>query len=477
MIYTAMTIGPIYKTLKNAKKTREIWGGSYFFSFFMKEIIKNLDIDYKKIVTPYVDKDVFKEKNGVGLFHDRLIIEGDFESILKEVVKKVIEKIEKESNKKITKKFLENYLQIHILKKDVKNPLLELNPYLDVAELFFKTQKSSKNELLDFIKNYLRGSFLEKDAFEGKNRFESLPEIALSGLVDKELIRKKLKEYNDEEEKIFQDKEIKQYIPDNTNYYKYIAIVQADGDNMGKVIEKIGEDKKKLNEFSKMLFNFCKNATKKTDNFGARMIYAGGDDLLFFAPVLGKNKKSIFELCNDLSKDFDSEIEKLGLKDVNPTISFGVSISYYKFPLYEARENAVDLLFNKAKKGRKNAIAFKIIKHSGQTFDGVIYKDDEVLDEFLKIISFNEKFDANFLHSIYSKLSMYKPVFKEIMNNENRLQNFFKNNFNENYSYYKSFFNNLIKLIEFINSSKIEDKFGFLYSTLRIKKFLLGDKQ
>ena len=475
MIYTAMTIGPIYKTLRNAKKTREIWGGSYFFSFFMKEVIKNLDIDYKKIITPYVNENVFKEKNGVGLFHDRLIIEGDFEEKLEKIIEKVMGNIEDKSNRKITKNFLKNYLQIHILKKEAKNPLKEINPYLDVAELFFKTQKSSKNELLDFIKNRLKGSFLEKDAFEGKNRFESLPEIALSGLLDKEVIKRKLKEYN-EEETIFQDKEIKQYLPKNTNYYKYIAIIQADGDNMGKVIEKIGEDKEKLRKFSKVLFDFCKSATQKVNDFGARMIYAGGDDLLFFAPVLGKNKKTIFEICNILSEDFNEKIEKLNLEN-KPTLSFGVGITYYKFPLYEARENAVDLLFNKAKSGDKNAIAFKIIKHSGQTFEGIVYKDDEVFSEFLRIISFNEKFDNNFLHSIHSKLSLYRPVFKKIMDSEERLANFFKNNFNENYSSYKDFFNTLIKFITLINSSKIEDKFGFLYSTLRIKKFLLGDKQ
>ena len=471
MIYTAMTIGPIYKTLKNAKKTREIWGGSYFFSFFMKEVIKNLEVDYEKIVTPYVDKTIFEEKNGVGLFHDRLIIKGDVEEKLKKTVEDVIEEIEEKSKNYITKKFLDNYLQIHILKKDAKNPLKELNPYLDVAELFFKTQKSEKNELLDFIKNRLNGSFLEKDAFEGKNRFESLPEIALSCIVDKEIVRNKLKA---EENELFKDKELN--LPKDVNYYKYISIVQADGDNMSKVIEEIGEDEEKLKQFSKALFEFCLEATEKVSEFGGRMIYAGGDDLLFFAPILNREKENIFSLCDHLSKIFEKKVNEVGLKNI-PTLSFGIGITYYKFPLYEARENAVDLLFNKAKSGDKNAIAFKIIKHSGQTFEGIVYKDDKIFKKFLKITSFDEKFDENFLHSIYSKILMYKPVLEKIMSDKNRLKSFFENNFNENYKQYKFFFEELVEFINLVNNSKIENKFEFLYSTLRIKKFFLGDKQ
>ena len=478
MIYTALTIGPIYKTLRNAKKTREVWGGSYFFSFFMKEVIKKLlekGIKKDDIVTPYVEERIFKEKNGVGLFHDRLIVKGDIEKKLKEAINEVIKEIEEKSKKKITKKFLENYLQIHIVKKEAFNPLLEINPYLDVAELFFKTQKTPKNELLEFIRNNLRNSFLEKDAFD-KNRFESLPEIALSCVIkDKDFIRKKLREYDDKEEEVFNDDDIKKRLPENANYYKYIALVQADGDNMGRVIEDIGSDEKKLKEFSKTLFKFCKEATDKVKKFGGRMIYAGGDDLFFFAPVLDIKKNTIFQLCEDLSSDFNERIKKLNLKN-KPTLSFGVGITYYKFPLYEARENAVNLLFNKAKK-KKNAIAFEIIKHSGQSFEGIVYKDDKVFDKFLEIISFNEKFDSNFLHSIYSKLLLYKVVFEKIMGDEKRLKNFFKNNFNENYKEYENFFNELIEFILLINNSKIDDKFNFLYSSLRVKKFLLGDKQ
>ncbi|MFW2427635.1 type III-B CRISPR-associated protein Cas10/Cmr2, partial [Aliarcobacter butzleri] len=52
MKYIALTIGPIYKTLKNSKKTRELWGGSYIFSYIMKQII--LKFEDRDFVTPYI---------------------------------------------------------------------------------------------------------------------------------------------------------------------------------------------------------------------------------------------------------------------------------------------------------------------------------------------------------------------------------------------------------------------------------------
>ena len=40
--YLAITIGPIYKTIQQARSTREIWAASFVFSLMMKEILKQL---------------------------------------------------------------------------------------------------------------------------------------------------------------------------------------------------------------------------------------------------------------------------------------------------------------------------------------------------------------------------------------------------------------------------------------------------
>ena len=56
------------------------------------------------------------------------------------------------------------------------------------------------------------------------------------------------------------------------------------------------------------------------------------------------------------------------------------------------------------------------------------------------------------------------------MDNKERVENFFRNYFNKNYKNYKEFFNVLIDYIV-----EIKD-INSLYSALRFKKFLLGDK-
>jgi len=92
--YIALTIGPIYKTLSNAKKTQELWASSYLFSYLMKEIIRKLTsgsgaIPYNRFVVPYVDQKIMDASTHVGLFHDRFIYESQNEKDLKELTAKI----------------------------------------------------------------------------------------------------------------------------------------------------------------------------------------------------------------------------------------------------------------------------------------------------------------------------------------------------------------------------------------------------
>jgi len=494
MKYIALTIGPIYKTLKSAKSTREIWGASYFFSYVMKSIIQKLlkaGIEEKDFITPYIDKTKIEEKNGVGLFHDRIIFKTD--TLDKEKTQKIVdvvlkdieestqfETINKKEDLYIKYEFLKNYLQLHILEfeKEFKKPLLDISPYLNSVELFYQTQLYHKNVILDYVSQKqsfkdFQKSFLYQDAFESSiEKFISLPKIALNS-VDFE-IEEAFKDEQKLMQSLIEDDKYKDKIKP---YNKYIAIVQADGDNMGAILEKIGEDEKKLRDFSKNLFEFCIDATKKVKDFGGQMIYAGGDDLLFFAPIVSKNKETIFSLCNILSIIFNDKIKET-IKDLKlektPSLSFGVSITYYKFPLYEARENAASLLFDVAKQEPKNQIAYKVIKHSGQTFEGVISKT-KLFDEFLKLIAFDAT-DENFLHSIYTKIDIYKKVLETINKDETKIKNFFNNYFNE-YLHQVKYKNFIDELQEFIYKASIS---GYtikdIHSILRLKKFLLGDK-
>jgi CRISPR-associated protein Cmr2 len=432
MKYVALTIGPIYKTLANAKKPKELWSGSYLFSYIMKKLIENFKD--REFVTPFIkDNDIFKESE-VGLFHDRFIFksqDGDLEK-LQDTIKNEIEDLAKQLN--LDKEIVSKYLQIHYKEfelADGANPILEISPYLDSMELMYEVSQES-DEFLKAVKS--KENFLLKN----KNIIDDL---------------KKLSSNN------------------------YFCVIHADGDNMSKVIE----DKDKIEEVSKGLFEYCKKSNKLIKEFGGQTIFAGGDDLLFFAPVF-KGKKTVFELCDEIAKDFENRYNK------KATLSFGISINFIKFPLYEALENSRTELFLKAKSRDKNAIAFNVTKHSGQSFEAIIPKADEnVYNAFLSFVSSldasqkDETSTNNFLHSIHHKIDTYKVVLKTISNDKTKLTNFFDNYFNEDeHRKYKEFFATLVDFIYAVHTSTMvqqDDKLNLVYATLRFVKFVKGDKK
>ncbi|MBU1994372.1 hypothetical protein KKC15_06650 [bacterium] len=461
MKYIALTIGPIYKTLKNAKKTRVLWGSSYIFSYIMKQII--LKFQEREFVTPYIENSsIFESTNEVGLFHDRFIFtsqEGD-----KTKLEKVIDEVFKNlsNNTPLSFEFLKSYFQINFVEVELDkndNAIEKLSPYLESIELFYNIGHYQENELSKMLQG--NNSFLQKEAFGEKKSFPSLPEIALHDIMSDEL-RSEINSQKDE-------MDIYENIKNLKPYHKYIAIVHADGDSISEVIK----DTKNLKETSKKLFEYCTKSHKLIEKFGGQTIFAGGDDLLFFAPVVSDGR-TIFELLEEISQDFDSKFNSVA------TLSFGLSITYYKFPLYEALSKSRILLEDVAKdkktpkdKKVKNNIAYEVVKHSGQTFSGVVHKGRQAAyTKFLDFVSIKKSLDDNFLHSLHHKIDLHKVTMEVIKDDEKKLQNFFDNNFNEfGHEEYAEFFKKLIAYI------KEEQNIGNIYATLRFIKFIKGDKQ
>ncbi|OHD99247.1 MAG: hypothetical protein A2W82_09970 [Sulfurimonas sp. RIFCSPLOWO2_12_36_12] len=439
MQYIGLTIGPIYKTLKNAKKPKELWSSSYIFSYIMRNIIEKFKT--RTFITPYIkDDSIFDKKSEVGLFHDRFIFQAQTDDLVE--LEKVIDDVISDLSQKlqIDKEQIKGYLQLNYGEYEVEkdeNPILKISPYLDTKELFFQVSQDSGNAFLKAIKN--------KDNFflDGKNIVDDLKKLS---------------------------------------HHKYFAVVHADGDNMSKAIEK----RESIENVSENLFLYCQKSNALIKEFGGQTIFAGGDDLLFFAPVLSKSKdKTIFNLCDEIGSDFKDRF-----KDV-ATLSFGVSVNYIKFPLYEALENS-RILLGKAKEEnkkenevkRKNNIAFNITKHSGQSFETVIHKGNkDLFDSFLSFTSNikSEKDVDNFLHSIHHKIDTHKAVINKIAKDKNKLKNFFDNYFNESgHDEYKPFFKVLIDFIHTVYKDefiKEEEKVTLIFSTLKFVKFIKGDKK
>ncbi|MBF0376403.1 MAG: type III-B CRISPR-associated protein Cas10/Cmr2 [Desulfamplus sp.] len=517
--YIGLTIGPLYRTLTSVKQTRELWGASYIFSYIMKKMVEKLK-NGKKFVIPYTgDDQIFQAGKEVGLFHDRFIFEAgtdDFDKVIKvknEVLNEIAKKINKEDNDNVFN-FLDKYFQIYFcemeIEGDYKAANNEINQYLDSLELqskFIKKEgqknKQGQNPLFELF-DRVNSSFLVEDAFGEKKRhsFLSIPEIAaLKQKYDKnkdkcelnwEGITPSPKKKDSENEKNNSKSEYdvddsniyEQLIKNNPNtfkqYHKYIAIVQADGDNLTSTINELNSNAD-FGKLSKALLDFSLEAHKAVSDYGGLTIFAGGDDILFFAPVIS-GEQSVFDLVDNLGKIFKDKFEKF---ENPPTLSAGISITYYKYPMGEALENAADLLFNKAKNFEgKNAVAFEVEKHSGQNFSGVFNKSSGEYKTFQKLIKCNSK--EEMLTSLIHKLNLHKAVVELIGKDETSLKNYFTNFFNESEH---DKFKELIDLTaEFVNKihlsvrktekpeEEIMEKTKLIDSVLRLKKFMGGER-
>lgn len=494
--YTAITIGPIIETLNAARKTRELWGGSYLFSYIIKQIVLKLEKD--KIILPaYENEADFKNNYGAGLFPDRIFIEGEVDviGVYNIVIEEIAEKIATHLNLKQEEKasctdYLKKYIRFIQVQFQCDGNIIETGTYLlDAKELETKIIAEDEfidgenNPLFEFLFN-VNGSFLITDGFEpNRKRFPSLVEIAMKDFENSnstlysELINKINNSIDNEddnsvEEFIEENKEIKQH-------HKYIAIVQADGDNVGKIIQRIGNNPKTIRDFSKKLMTFSKDATKIVWDYGGSPVYMGGDDMLFFAPLIC-NGKNILNLIDELNKKFNKsfkiEIDRVSKEDEKPSVSFGIALSYYKFPLYEAKNMAFEALFHEIKPSTdKNAVKIKFRKHSGQMHEWLIKKQNStVWEKIIEFVNFGKE-DDTFLNSFTHKLRFQdKIIFSKIANSSEKLKFFFKNNYNENYDKHKTYYEKIADLIFKINQNKKDNQsaIDLLYSTLKFTHFL-----
>lgn len=384
--YTAITIGPIYKTLGYTRKTRELWGTSYLISYIMRRLYKSIE-DKSKCCLPYHPNILTKYKGtGAGLFPDRLIYEGDIKQKVESASVEIIKEIA--SNSGMDLDYLKNYLRISTItftlpatvdsknKNDINNNIVLIaNKLLDNIELKEKHYTGDIDNV-DWRKSIdkINGKLFYKEAFnkEDKDRFifPSIIEIATQDFAKantseyQALANEFLRNFNSEDEENDGQKKFiealrndsKKGEPDKFKpvkwrpYHKYIAVVQADGDNVGKTIGKIGNDPNMIREFSTALFDFALKACKVIEQYGGKAVYVGGDDLFFFAPVAVNNinqenpsLKTVFALINNLDTLFEDEVIKNTalahlyenggvLENDKPTLSYGLSITYSKYP-------------------------------------------------------------------------------------------------------------------------------------------------
>lgn len=395
MKYAAINIGPIIDTISMARKPRELWAASYLFSFLMECIIEEIKKKGKTIVSPAsLDSN---KKIGVGLYPDRIYLKDIKDEELKDVVDKAFGTFSAKTE--IGRDYI-NVMYVSIESEDGEGVIKTLNQLLDCTELYNRpVSDKSRGDVLDLIqKKY--GSTLFMHAFGyPKFKIRALEKIATYQLLklkdQAEIEKKPCDEAREKENKdkavdleTTEDEFYKQikaeFKNDYHSYHKYICVVQADGDNMGSIISALKNEE--VMTLSAALLGYGEKACGMIKEFGGLPIYAGGDDLLFLAPVVS-DQGNIFGLLSKIDACYKETVDKAmdeskikrpekDGKKLHTTLSYGLSVSYYKYPLYEALKSARESLFDTAKNVRgKNAIAWCLRKHSGTGFSGSFCKN------------------------------------------------------------------------------------------------------
>ncbi|MBP7569102.1 MAG: type III-B CRISPR-associated protein Cas10/Cmr2 [Acidobacteria bacterium] len=145
--------------------------------------------------------------------------------------------------------------------------------------------------------------------------------------------------------------------------YPYVACLVADGDHMGRAIDRLGSARGHRT-FSQALARFASDArTVVEQNHRGSLVYAGGDDVLAFLP-LPEALSCAEDLCKNFAKAMASACESIPAGQ-RPTLSVGLGVGH-------VMESMGDLLAlgrqaeREAKRDR-NALAVLVDKRSGGT--------------------------------------------------------------------------------------------------------------
>jgi len=435
--FFGITIGPIYGTMSLARDTGGLWAASYLFSYISECLVAALgQLPGVHVFSPAPG--VNRSNKRAGAFSDRIYFtyaeDREIDSFLEELEKvkgEVIIQIAEDvlpsidpdeysgqGLKERARHFLNRYLQVYYVGIDSSSlngepPLKKLNMLLDAAEL--RPPYLSKHESPYLTARFLNNETVKKSHMFGrafgvdKFVFPSLTDIARTeirkeGKSVREVVVEKLSASQDFQAKTKKD------IPKFANYY---ALVRVDGDFIGRYISSLDEIDEITNT-SRRLLEYAGSASEMIEKYGGFPVYAGGDDLMFFAPLIGWGETGdpvpIIRLLRALDELFKKYVgERFSL-------SFGLAVTYHKYPLYEALDMSQEQL-NKAKGYKtKNAVGICLQTHSGQGAELVLsLKDESILGKIETLWNPLAQERVESLQSIERKLRERSPLLLEVL--------------------------------------------------------------
>lgn len=472
--FIGITVGPVIDTLMLTATPAGMWAASYTFSLVTKKICEKLcsgeygfSMKDSDILSPYFiydpkgneekAKEYVARVDGLGLYHDRIICRKppgfsmeELNKLFGDVKDDIAYLYTKDANpsapeEENVRKYFKDYLRIFALEfpcSEEKSPIMASAEFLDAIELQTTfVQKQRENYILSVFDNRettankiesknirIRDGKLVKplkkwQLFNKKNgSIRTLEDLARADVQDKNMMKK----------------------------HKYFAIVVADADHMTDILKHIGAGN--LRAFSETCMEFAVAASQLVEGHGGMTIYAGGDDLLFIAPVENDDGNTIFHLVKDIDKQFNESFNQLFNElpetkcgtSKRPTLSLGVFVCYYKHPLYDALAQARHLLFDVAKRHNynrktadyeKNAIAFALQKNAGAKDACVFGKADGLkgLNEMLMLLERPKNEPDKFLRSVQQKIMEYSNLYCVAIEkkSDDALKALFANLFNE----------------------------------------------
>ena len=190
----------------------------------------------------------------------------------------------------------------------------------------------------------------------------------------------------------------------------YYALLAADGDNMGVVID-AQKEPETHRDLSGALSQFAAEVLGIVENNKTKgvLIYAGGDDVLAYLPL-----HTVLECAEKLEKAFRQKLgefqaQKNG-KTITPTLSIGIVIAHHLEPLADVLELARNAEKEAKKVDDKNGLAITLRKRGGadRTINGkwsVFYKRLSHLIDFYRkdALSGGTAYELQELHRILSK--------------------------------------------------------------------------
>jgi len=503
----------------------------------MRTMLENARANNWHIMLPF-NKVILKGNYGAGLYADRLyfvdktthelqaLADGAISSFAKDLIK--------HSNCNDLDEdiiFLKSYLNLRIVEISLSDKQLKEitgskdengnsnNSVLKVLNDLLDNKELTKNYVFNYNENHLidyfttkwnQNTILKIDAFgeDNSRHFKSIAEIATSDLSSKT----KQNQYNKLLELDFKNEDIQLIdelkkdglFEDNfQDYHKYYAVLYADGDNITPLLKSVANNEIQLLTFSKKLLDFGIRAEKSINVNGGSAIYLGGEDILAFLPIAynsGTELQSLAHLIKALDDDFMATLGEYS-KEQNvtiPTLSYGLMLAYYKFPMQEAMRQAHELLeeckHNKKLFQVKNGVGIRFQKHSGQYMEcfidkGKITSSKIIYDLLTAQLKLNDKKDT--LSGLIQRMKddIFFTTFIYSIRND-RSDAFFENFFNEEVHKEKSTFidsfNSLIKalktdyLTDTTNRDEVESENkrfkDLLFTVLRYYQFIQPKK-